>query len=170
MNHRRKRKSVVLHPSSGQQSWLLSEVKRLQKEVKKLKKENATLMHLNWKLQESKLITNSNQNVLLIYQRFTAFPKMIDLLSGQALLAPSVNTSSIIAVPRSGNEEPVSKNDRLSELCPPTRKSAKRTTKEHKINNTSNSSMVIVYKYSKLVQKTDYSNILVNSGFVSIFV
>jgi hypothetical protein len=45
-----------MQPSSGQQSWLLSEVKRLQKEVKKLKKENATLMHLNWKLQESKLI------------------------------------------------------------------------------------------------------------------
>lgn len=66
MDYRRKRKSVVLQPSSGQQSWLLSEVKRLQKEVKKLKKENATLMHLNWKLQESKIIITSNQNALNI--------------------------------------------------------------------------------------------------------
>jgi hypothetical protein len=66
VDYRRKRKSVVLQPSSGQQSWLLSEVKHLQKEVKKLKKENATLMHLNWKLQESKIIITSNQNALNI--------------------------------------------------------------------------------------------------------
>lgn len=67
MNYRRKRKSVVLQPSSGQQSWLLSEVKRLQKEVKRLKKENATLMHLNWKLQESKLTYLSVQIIMFYY-------------------------------------------------------------------------------------------------------
>ncbi len=51
---RRKRKSDVLGSNGPyQQSWLLSEVKRLQKEVKKVKRENTRLMQLNWKLQES---------------------------------------------------------------------------------------------------------------------
>ena len=147
MDYRRKRKSVVLQPSSGQQSWLLSEVKRLQKEVKKLKKENATLMHLNWKLQESKIIITSNLNALNI-TLFTAFPKMIDLLSGQAVHAvpAPLNTNSTIAVPRSGNEEPSSDKDNIPELCPTPRKSAKRTTGE-RIINTSSSSMVLIFKY-----------------------
>jgi hypothetical protein len=86
---------------------------------------------------------------------------MIDLLSGQAQHAPSVNTSSIVAAPRSresgiGNEEPVSERETLSEFCPPTRKLAKRTTKEQKINNTNGSSMVKFYsRYSQSIEITN---------------
>jgi hypothetical protein len=68
---------------------------------------------------------------------------MIDLLSGQVVHS-SLNGSSTIAVPRSGNEEPTSEKEVLPELCPKKRKSAKQSTREHKTNNTSSYSMVFI--------------------------
>lgn len=73
---------------------------------------------------------------------------MIDLLSGQAVQAvpATLKTSSTITVPQSGNEETASEKDILPELGPTTKKSAKRTTGEHQINNTTSSSMVFICK------------------------